>query len=164
MKARASADPMGPPNPMGDRCSAMSKQRHDRCKQPAIPGGTVCRYHGGAAPQVERAARERLLAYQNRAIDRLFQLVEQKEFPSTAFAAVRGILDRTMGKPTEHHRQPGVTPIEKLVILYQQAPGDDESARGGAGVGLSGPRQAHPRSPPSLAAIARADPNRDRLP
>jgi hypothetical protein len=57
--------------------------------------------HGGAAPQVKQKAQERLAAYQDRAIDRLFQLVEQTSFPSTAFAAVRDVLDRTMGKPAE---------------------------------------------------------------
>src|ERR1700744_1118683 len=28
-----------------------------RCSAPAIQGGTVCRVHGGSAPQVKRAAR-----------------------------------------------------------------------------------------------------------
>jgi hypothetical protein len=72
-----------------------------QCKQPPIPGGTVCRYHGGAAPQVRKAALERLMAYQDRALDRLFGLVEQQEYPSTAYQAVRDVLDRTMGKPGE---------------------------------------------------------------
>jgi hypothetical protein len=41
---------------MAPRCSAKSKQTGERCKQRPIPGGTVCRFHGGAAPQVEAAA------------------------------------------------------------------------------------------------------------
>lgn len=109
IKAR---DPLSPPDPMsthvgGDtlhgrlRCSAKSKQKGVQCGRTAIPGGTVCRYHGGAAPQVKLKALERLQAYQDRAIDRMFTLVEQTEFPSTAFAAARDVLDRTMGKPTE---------------------------------------------------------------
>lgn len=92
---------MSAADPMSGRCTATSKAKGQRCGRSAIPGGTVCRYHGGAAPQVKAKALERLQAYQNRAIDRLFELVEQTSYPSTAFAAVRDVLDRTMGKPIE---------------------------------------------------------------
>jgi len=34
-------------------CKATSKQSGARCKRYAIPGGSVCHYHGGAAPQVQ---------------------------------------------------------------------------------------------------------------
>lgn len=52
------------------RCSAMAKSTGTRCGQPVVLGATVCRFHGGRAPQVvaagaRRAARadaERLLA------------------------------------------------------------------------------------------------------
>lgn len=47
-----------PPLP---RCHATAKNSGQQCKQPAIPGGTVCRYHGGGAPQVKAAAARRLL-------------------------------------------------------------------------------------------------------
>jgi hypothetical protein len=83
------------------KCTARSKTSGGLCRQPAILGGTVCRYHGGAAPQVKLKALERLAAYQDRAIDRLFTLVEQTDYPSTAMTAVRDVLDRTMGKPVE---------------------------------------------------------------
>jgi len=43
-----------------DRCTATASSTGERCKQPAIPGGNVCRFHGGAAPQVEQKAQERL--------------------------------------------------------------------------------------------------------
>jgi hypothetical protein len=46
-------------------------------------------------------AAERLLAIQLPAIARLAELVEQVEYPSTAMAAVKDVLDRTMGKPVE---------------------------------------------------------------
>jgi hypothetical protein len=100
IKAR-DGDPLEPPDPMEGICTAKSKQAQRRCRKPAIPGGTVCRMHGGAAPQVKLAAMQRLEAFQHKAIDRLMQLAEQKEYPSTAFAAVRDVLDRTMGKPSE---------------------------------------------------------------
>ena len=43
------------------RCRATSRKGR-QCMQPPIPGGTVCHYHGGAAPQVKRVAAERLAA------------------------------------------------------------------------------------------------------
>lgn len=43
------------------RCHAHSKRSGERCRRLAIPGGTVCIMHGGAAPQVARAARRRLV-------------------------------------------------------------------------------------------------------
>lgn len=61
----------------------------------------MCRWHGGAAPQVKRAAMERLRALQDPAIDRLARLIAQEEFPTVAYAASRDILDRTLGKPGE---------------------------------------------------------------
>jgi hypothetical protein len=42
------------------RCLATSKRSGDQCRRYAIPGGTVCVMHGGAAPQVAAAARRRL--------------------------------------------------------------------------------------------------------
>jgi hypothetical protein len=94
-------------NPLAaPRCRARSKQTGNPCKQPAIPGGTVCRYHGGSAPQVQQKALERLLALQHPAIDTLAFLMEQKQaFPSTAYAAARDVMDRTEGKAIERVQQ-----------------------------------------------------------
>lgn len=82
-------------------CTAHSSRTGLPCKRAPIAGATVCRTHGGAAPQVRQKALERLTAYQDRAIDRLFTLVEQKDFPSTAMSAVKDVLDRTMGRAVE---------------------------------------------------------------
>jgi hypothetical protein len=38
------------------QCKAISKQTKERCKRKAIPGGEVCRWHGGAAKQVQAKA------------------------------------------------------------------------------------------------------------
>src|SRR4051794_39535105 len=38
------------------QCEAISKQSGQQCKRKAIPGGTVCRYHGGGAKQVKAKA------------------------------------------------------------------------------------------------------------
>jgi hypothetical protein len=45
---------------MAPRCSAKSKQTGEQCKQRPIPGGTVCRFHGGRAPAVAAAAAARV--------------------------------------------------------------------------------------------------------
>lgn len=83
-------------------CKAKSKTTGNRCRQPAIRGGVVCRYHGGAAPQVRDAAEARLRALEFPAIDRMGQLIVQTEFPSVAYQASRDVLDRLRGKPTEY--------------------------------------------------------------
>ena len=44
------------------RCTAGARSTGDRCKRRAVPGADVCVIHGGAAPQVQAAARRRLLA------------------------------------------------------------------------------------------------------
>ncbi|HOW01130.1 MAG TPA: hypothetical protein PLY19_06640 [Rhodoglobus sp.] len=49
------------------RCTA-TRRSGERCRQRSIPGGTVCRVHGGATP-VAKAAAERRLAEQRAAIE-----------------------------------------------------------------------------------------------
>lgn len=64
------------------------------------------------------------MQYQDRAIDRLFGLVEQQDFPSTAYQAVRDVLDRTMGKPAETVAMTVTTDqdnIAKLMLGRQRA-------------------------------------------
>jgi hypothetical protein len=41
------------------KCTAKSKQTGKRCGQYPVPGCKVCRFHGGKAPQVEKAAEVR---------------------------------------------------------------------------------------------------------
>lgn len=83
------------------RCKAHARSGR-QCANKPIHGAAVCRMHGGGAPQVKLAAMERLRALQNPAITRLAQLIEQTEFPTVAYAASRDILDRTLGKPSDH--------------------------------------------------------------
>lgn len=46
--------------PEDGRCAATSKQTGQRCKNAPIPGGTVCRFHGGGTKQAKAAAAARL--------------------------------------------------------------------------------------------------------
>jgi hypothetical protein len=85
---------------VGLKCTATNRQGK-RCGKAPIPGGTVCRMHGGAAPQVKEAAMERLRQLQHPAIDALAWLITQRDFPSAAMSAARDVLDRTEGKAAE---------------------------------------------------------------
>lgn len=109
------------------RCVAKSKQSQRRCRRPPEPGCTVCRYHGGRAPQVRAAGLERLKQMQEMAIDRLQALAMDGAYPSTSYQAVRDILDRTMGKPAETVAVTGAEggPLEIII----RAPWDDPQNR-----------------------------------
>jgi hypothetical protein len=83
------------------RCTATARSG-DRCGRAPIPGGTVCHYHGGAAPQTKAAAEERLRALQEPALDllektlrHLTDKVDETRDLGTGVRAVLGVLDRT---------------------------------------------------------------------
>lgn len=67
------------------QCVAKSKSSGNRCTKTAIAGGSVCRYHGGAAPQVRAAAANRLAVARDMALERL---IEQLEPPESDLYAV----------------------------------------------------------------------------
>lgn len=87
------------------RCTA-HKTNGQPCKQWAIHGARVCRSHGGAAPQVKRAAEERIRALVNPALDLITDYLEPPEVdeegallgqdvpPNVRLMAARDILDR----------------------------------------------------------------------
>ncbi len=98
-----SSDPIGETHRISDakRCTAHNKHNGKRCGFAAIPGGRVCRYHGGSAPQVRDAARERLRALLEPAITAYDELIQQTTFPSTRFAAAREVINQEFGRPGE---------------------------------------------------------------
>jgi len=76
-------------------CRATSKGSGEPCKRPAIAGATVCRVHGGAAPQVKEAARLRLLALVDPALATLARAVKGKGKPTAVeIRAAAEILNR----------------------------------------------------------------------
>ena len=87
----ASLTPVAPDAPL---CHARSKTSGVQCKRHAIRGGTVCRYHGGAAPQVIAKAERRLRAMVDPMISRLEELALQTDNPKVAAECVRDALDR----------------------------------------------------------------------
>lgn len=124
-KGPVKADPLHDSQPLRveglkgqpQRCSARSKRSGKQCCAPAIKGATVCRMHGGSAPQVQFAAMERLKALQPLAITTLESLINRSEFPTVQMAAVRDVLDRTEGKAPEAIRITGKDdgPVEIVI-------------------------------------------------
>lgn len=110
-------DPMAGDNPMKepDRCTATARSTGERCKQPAIPGGNVCRFHGGSAEQVEKKAQERLEEMADAAtkemqsrLEDVFDRLDSAEGHDEYVKLLRearqlttSILDRTGNGPTE---------------------------------------------------------------
>ncbi len=97
------------------------------CKRSAIVGGRVCFNHGGGAPQVRKAARERLAAMVDPALDVLLKAMKMRskgQPQPLAVVAARDILDRAGYKATDKvvisgtgaggAITIGVTPADKL--------------------------------------------------
>ena len=95
------------------------------CKAQAIKGGTVCRVHGGAAPQVKRKAKERLLALVDPALATLSRLVEQKKDNKSALGAANSILDRTGYKPTDKVKIEGTISLPERLIAARKRTGKE---------------------------------------
>lgn len=85
------------------QCTATSKTSNKQCTKLAIAGGTVCRFHGGAAPQVIAAAKLRLAELIDPSIGVLARLVKKKgKLTGLQFAAARDVLDRCgLTEPTK---------------------------------------------------------------
>jgi hypothetical protein len=86
---------------MAGQCTAKAHSTGKRCSRSAIAGGTVCRVHGGAAPQVVRSARERLAALVCPAITVFEERLADKELPQLQVQVAKDILDRTGHKATD---------------------------------------------------------------
>ena len=80
----------------GVSCTAKAKSTGVRCGNAPIPGGNVCRIHGGAAPQVRTASARRVLeALVGPALYHLRAVLEDTETPpNVRLAAAKDILDR----------------------------------------------------------------------
>ncbi len=112
---------VGPKGGHATRCTAKAKHSQRQCCNPAIQGATVCRMHGGSAPQVRAKAEFRVMeayrALQPKAVGVLGTLLEREEYPTVQIAAVREVMDRTEGKPAESVAITGAEggPIEFLI-------------------------------------------------
>lgn len=101
------------------RCSAKSKQSGEQCKNYAIAGGTVCRFHGGAIPSVRRKARLRLAALVEPAISTLAREMVKAEKSADRQRAANSILDRG-GMPRASHIRGQMSLEESKELLMQR--------------------------------------------
>ena len=77
-----------------NRCTAHSRRSGERCKAHAMNGTNVCRMHGGSAPQVRRKAKERIEIVRDLAIDRLYEVLEDRGVePKTLLDAVNKLTE-----------------------------------------------------------------------
>lgn len=94
MRADMTPEPRASVRPQKRRCTAHNRQGNP-CGQSPVPGATVCKFHGGAAPQTLKKARERLEAAADRMAARLLGIAESENVPAyVALQAVNSVLDR----------------------------------------------------------------------
>lgn len=113
--------PMKPPGPRSPRyradgvllCSA-SRSHGGLCNAPAVKGTTVCRVHGGMAPQVQRKARLRLLDMIDPALATIArEMVNPNASPQARLRAAENVLDRA-GFP--RHLETGTDEAKALLV------------------------------------------------
>lgn len=76
------------------RCRAHSSRTGEPCKNAAIKGSTVCRFHGGAAKQVKANARARLENAADLMAKQLLGIALTAESEAVKLAAIKDALDR----------------------------------------------------------------------
>lgn len=95
---RRGDDPMQAPTPSGPpathrQCKAKTRSGK-QCRNAPIDGGTVCRMHGGSAPQVKRRAALRLLELVDPAVATLAREMATASKSVDRQRAANSILDR----------------------------------------------------------------------
>lgn len=103
------SEPIQAKDPM--RCVATARSGK-QCGSRPIQGATVCRMHGGSAPQVKAKAEERLRALQAPALAALEELIEQAD-PRTRVKIAEMVFDRTGLHPKQTTELTGGISVEQ---------------------------------------------------
>ncbi|BDE15159.1 MULTISPECIES: hypothetical protein [Mycobacterium] len=116
-----------PQGPSPERRCGAHRKNGDRCKNAAIKGGTVCRYHGGAAKHVKAAARARIENAADLMARELLGIALTADNESVKLAAIRDALDRAgLKAPAEVVLSQGETkPYE---TVFDSIGGDPQTA------------------------------------
>jgi hypothetical protein len=112
------------------RCHATARSGSP-CRQPAVAGATVCRFHGGSAPQVQRAAARRLAEADAAAVLKLADVeVTAIDDPLSKLAEVAAMaaawMDHIAPKLDDleswtGHNDAGTEHIRAMVALFERA-------------------------------------------
>ena len=161
------------------RCKAHSSRTGEPCKNAAIKGATVCRFHGGAAKHVKANARARLENAADRMAKQLLGIALTAESEAVMLAAVKDALDRAgLKAPSEVVlSQGGTKPYEEIfdsIATTTRAesraarglPESDSETSGYEVAGGAGHRfpLPHPGRPPGTGpAFASGDPASDQF-
>lgn len=99
----------------GNTLCTARRRNGKKCGNYAIWGGTVCRKHGGAAPQVVAKAKQRLMEAAGGAASNIIKMQEDKRIPAAVrLAASKDVLDRA-GVTPKQELKVEVTTFEKIV-------------------------------------------------
>lgn len=91
--------------PTDVRCEGHYKSG-PRCRREAVPGATVCRHHGGAAPQVRQVAAARIGNAADEMVKRLHAMLDDPAVePRDKIKIAQDMLDRA-----------GLNATEKLIV------------------------------------------------
>lgn len=101
------------------RCTAHARSTGERCGNRPIPGGTVCRFHGGAAPAVRRRAKLRLAELVDPAIGTLARVMVKGSRDQDKLRAAEAILDRA-GHPRASRVEGQISVDDAREILIQR--------------------------------------------
>lgn len=132
------------------RCAG-HKKTGEQCKNAAILGSTVCRFHGGAAPHVKAAARARLENAADLMAKQLLGIALTADSDGVKLAAIKDALDRAgLRPPAEVVLSQGETkPWEELFDgMATMSRAESRRARGvsDAHDDLAGVDRAHSRA------------------
>ena len=75
------------------RCGA-KRRNGEPCRKFPLKGTNRCRLHGGASPNAQRKARERLMDAADWVTSELLKIAGSKDVTSVKLAAIRDVLDR----------------------------------------------------------------------